>query len=161
MTNKKSGKKILLASCFLLFTSLLITSCSNPVLQKQEKEQTQKLINQVQNSKLIILDIYHNRCESCKFIEPVIEELQANYSKNPNISFLRYDLSNSFTIFKSRKIAKEIGIENIYKTQRYSGVVLLIDTKDKQVLDTLIAEYNIERYNQIIEKRLNETQHTL
>ena len=152
MTITKSGKKFLLALCSLLLASF-ISGCSNPEVQKAEDI---KLTNKAQNSKIIVLDVYHNRCESCKQIEPVMKQLEENYSQNPDIAFLKYDLSNPFTIFRSRKIAKQLGLEDIYKLQRYSGVVLVIDTKSKQVLETLIAEYNIEKYNEVIEKTINQ-----
>ena len=146
MQNKK------LALLFIVL-SFLLCGCSLLLDQKLTPQDMQS-INQVQHSKFLVLDVYHNRCDSCKSIEPVVEKLKADYSGNSSISFLKYDLSNPFTIFKSRKIAKELGLENIYKAQRYSGVVLFIDLQTKQVLDTLIGEYNIERYNEVIGKRL-------
>lgn len=145
-------------SVISLLLAIVICGCSNLTVQKTaEREETQKIINRVTNSKLIILDVYHNRCESCKSIEPIIEKLQADYSQNGNIAFLKYDLSNLFTIFKSRKLAKALGLENIYKSQKYSGIVLFIDTQSKQVSEILIGEYNIDRYNEVIKKRLNAT----
>ena len=143
---------------FLLFSlTILVVVCSSPLVQKAENEEIQNLITKVQNSKLIILDVYHNRCETCKLIEPVIEKLQTNYSKNTDIVFLKYDLSNFFTIYKSRKIAKALGLENIYKSQRYSGIVLFVDPKSKSTREALIAEYNIDKYTEIIQKRLHAT----
>ena len=151
-------KTIAWFNCYLLLITVLLCGCSNLTVQKAaEREETQKIINQVKNSRLIILNVYHNRCESCQLIEPVIEKLQADYSQDTKIAFLKYDLSNLFTILKSRKLAKELGLENIYKSQKYSGIVLFIDTQSKQVLDTLIGEYNVSRYNEIIKKRLNAT----
>lgn len=138
----------------IAFFLLLLYGCSSTNLSQED---TQKIINQVKNSKLIILDVYHDRCESCKYIEPVIEKLQSENSMNSDLAFLKYDLSNPFTIYRSRKIAKLLGLENIYKLQRYSGVVLIVDSKRKLVLDTLISEYNIDKYNEVIKERLRAT----
>ena len=140
-----------------LLIVMLLTGCSLTGVEKVSPEQIQKITQDVNNSKLIILDVYHNRCESCKLIEPIIEKLKSSYAQDPNIVFLKYDLSNPFTIYNSRKIAKEIGLERIYKSQRYSGVVLLIDSNSRQVTDTLIGEYNIEKYTGAIEKRLKRS----
>ena len=52
------------------------------------------------------------------------------------------------------KIAKALDLESIYKAQRYSGIVLIIDTKSKKVLDSIIAEPEVEIYASIINKRL-------
>lgn len=144
--------KIVVCSFFVIF---LLNGCSLNMPQIS-KEELQKTVEKVQSSKIIVLDVYHNRCESCKSIEPVIEKLKTNYSNNSDVSFLKYDLSNPLTTMQSRKIAKALGLKKIYKEQRYSGVVLIIDTMSKKVLDTLIAEYNIEKYNEVISKRLGD-----
>ena len=133
---------------------VLFSGCSSLSNQSVSKEDIQKIVEKTNNSKLIILDVYHDRCETCKVIEPVFGKLQSDYAKNPDIVFLKYDLSNPFTFFRSRKIAKAVGVEEIYKAQRYSGIVLFIDSKTKQVFDTLIGEDNVETYNKIIEERL-------
>lgn len=148
-------KNIKIIIC-LFFVIFLLNACSLNIPQIS-KEELQKTVEEVQSSKLIILDVYHNRCESCKFIDPVIEKLKTENAQNKDIVFLKYNLSNPFTASNSRKIAKALGLESIYKEQRYSGVVLIIDSQTKQVLDTLIAEYNIEKYNEVIAKRLHAT----
>lgn len=141
---------------FGFMTIIFLQSCSITSLERISPEEKQKIINKAQNSKLIVLDIYHNNCSSCKLVEPVIRELERDYSQNKDVAFLKYDLSNPFTILDAKKIAKELGLENIYKSQRYSGVVLTIGTKKKQILDTLVNEYNISKYNDVIVKRLKD-----
>ena len=141
---------------FVLFLSFFLLGCSFAPGQKLSKAEMQELVARAQQSKLIILDVYHNRCESCKHIEPVFEQLKEKYSTNKDITFLKYDLSNPFTILDSLKIAKALGIQDIYKAQRFSGIVLLIDPKEKKVIDTLIAEYNFDKYINVIESLLKE-----
>lgn len=133
--------------------SLTLTSCST-ISQKTSPEQIKKITEQVEKSKLVVLDVYHDRCETCKIIEPVIKQLESDYEGNNNVVFLKYDLSNPITIFNSRKIAKAIELEDIYKSQRFSGVVLVIDSQKKTVLDTLVGEPNIKKYYGTIEKNL-------
>lgn len=144
---------------FKIFLSLILClslfGCTSPAQRAVEQEEIQKIVTKAQKSKLIVLDVYHNRCSSCQIIEPVIRALENIYEENYDVVFLKHDLSNPFTTFKSLKIAKSIGIEDIYKAQRYSGIVLFIDTKSKKVIDTLIGEYNIEKYEAVIQKVLN------
>ncbi|MBI2996379.1 MAG: hypothetical protein HYY52_06710 [Candidatus Melainabacteria bacterium] len=133
-----------------LLLILFLSGCS---IQQLTQEEIQKIVTKVQNSKIIVLNVYHDRCESCKNIEPIIKELESDFSNNPSIAFLRYDLSNPFSIYNSRKIAKLVGLEDIYKAQRFSGIVLIVDTKSKQVLETLIAEYNKQKYVDLLYKK--------
>ena len=142
---------------FLLSLLLIVLLCGCSVLNIEstaEKENIQKIVNKVNNSKLILLDVYQDRCETCKFIEPAFRKLESDYSQNPDIAFLKYDLSNPFTNIRSMRIAKALGLEQIYKSQRYTGIVVFIDSKTKQVFDNLIGESNIEIYNKVIEERL-------
>ena len=138
-----------------LFILILLSGCAI-VESPEEKQKTQDLINRVQNSKITLIDVHHDHCEPCKAIEPIIDKLEKEYSSNPSIAFLKYDLSNPFKSDKSMKIAKELGIENLYKSQRYTGVVLVLDSKTKEVLETIVAEPNEEVYIQAIESRIGK-----
>lgn len=140
---------------FAICITLLSSGCSVFITQ-QEKENIQQTVSQAQNSKIIILDVYHNRCKVCKVIEPIMKELQTNHSTDKDLAFLKYDISNPFTIYKGREIAKGLGIENIYKSQRYSGIVLFIDTKNKNVMEVLIGEESLDNYNKVIKENLNK-----
>ena len=138
----------------IVFASLFLILTTNSCLSRFKsisKEEINQTVDRVNSSKIILLDVYHDQCGTCKFIEPVFEKLESDYSQNPNVVFLKYDLSNPFTINNSIKIAKAVGLENIYKAQQYSGIVLFIDSKTKKVIHSLIGEDEIELYNKIIE----------
>ena len=137
-----------------ILTIILIFGCTNPNVQRLSNEEIENAISKAKSSKLIVLDVYHNRCETCKHIEPVIEELKVKYFENDKVSFFKYDLSNPFTINDSMKIAKALGLEKIYGSQRYSGIVIFINTETKQVIKDLIAEYNPDKYIEVIENNI-------
>jgi len=141
---------------FLVVLIVIFASGCSFIFKETEAEikEREKLVTNANDSRLIILDVYHKNCKSCKLIEPVIEELKTLHSENKDIVFLKYDLSNPITIFKSKQIANALGLEQIYNLQRYSGLVLFIDSRKKQVTDTLIAEYNIEKYNEVVREKL-------
>lgn len=134
---------------------VMISGCS-VVESPEQKLKTQELIQRAKNSKITIIDIHHDGCEPCKFIKPIFQKLESKYESNKDLVFLTYDLSNPFKASKSIKIAQELGLEKIYKAQRYTGVVLILDTKTKEVLDTLIAEDNEEKYIDAIESKVGK-----
>lgn len=138
----------------LLFFLLLVTLNSCSMIKRTSPAEIKKIAEQVENSKLVVLDIHHDRCESCKSIDPVINQLEKDYEGSKDVVFLRYDLSNPITVLNSRKIAKATGLEDIYRAQRFSGVVLIIDSKKKVVLETLVGESNIKKYYGSIQKNL-------
>ena len=141
-----------------LFLSIILLislhGCSN--IGNISQEELQEITAKGEKSKIIVVDVFHNSCGSCKLIDPVMEKLISENVNNPDILFLKYDLSNPFTTIRSIKIAKSLGLEDIYKAQRFSGIVLFIDSKTKEVFDTLVAEYNIEKYNEVIQKSLKK-----
>ncbi len=143
----------IVVSIFLL--GFLFSGCAM-VESPEEKQKTQDLINRVQNSKITLIDVNHDHCEPCKAIQPIVDKLEREYSSNPDIAFLKYDLSNPFKSAKSMKIAKELGIEKLYKAQRYTGVVLVIDSQTKEVLETIVAEPDEEIYIEAIESRIGK-----
>ena len=138
---------------FLILLAGFLVGCS---IHRISPEEIQNTINKVQKSKLIILDVYSDSCPSCRRIKPVMKELEINYEENPDITFLKFDYSNPFTMYDSEKLANKLGLENIFRSQRYVGVVHLVDVRTKKILDSLIGEYNFSRYTEIIEKRLTE-----
>ena len=138
----------------ILLSLIFLTGCSFIGIKRLSEEEIQKIITKGQHSKLIVVDIYHTRCDTCQLIEPTVKNIENYYKENNDIVFVKYDLSNPFTLFDSMKIAKALGLEAIYKAQRYSGVVLIIDAKSKKVLDTIVAETNINKYTSVIKKRL-------
>lgn len=144
----------------IIFFAILLTlysfGCTSLNVQRLTNEEIENTINKAKSSKLIVLDVYHNRCKTCEQIEPVMKRLISQYENNPDISFLKYDLSNPFTINDSMKIAKALELEKIYKSQRYSGIVLFINPKTKEVTENLIGEYDIKKYTDAIQNILKD-----
>lgn len=138
-----------------LFFLILFSGCA-VIESPEEKQKTQDLINRAQNSKITLIDVHHDHCEPCKVIKPLFEKLEEKYSSNPDIAFLSYDLSNPFKSAKSMNIAKKLGLEKLYKSQRYTGVVLVIDSKTNELLETIVAEPDEQIYIEAIESRIGK-----
>lgn len=139
----------------ILLLGFLFSGCAI-VESPEEKQKTQDLINRVQNSKITLIDVHQDQCEPCKVIKPIFEMLEEKYSSNPDIAFLSYDLSNPFKSAKSMSIAKKLGLEKLYKSQRYTGVVLVIDSKTNELLETIVAEPDEQIYIEAIESRIGK-----
>src|SRR3989338_271073 len=133
----------------IILSALHLSGCSL-IGKRLPEEEIQEIITQSKKSKIIAVDIYHTRCGTCQLVEPVFKSLEKYYKGNNDIAFIKYDLSTPFTLLDSMKIAKALDLESIYKAQRYSGIVLIIDTKSKKVLDSIIAEPEVEIYASII-----------
>lgn len=150
----KEGTQMRLTFLFLALYTILTLGCSKHSMITIDPLELEKIVSKAKNSKIILLDVYHDRCESCKLIEPIMEKLKEQYAGTQEVAFLKYDLSNPITIFKSRQVAKELGLDDIYKKQRYSGIVLFIDSKNNEIIESLIAEYDIKKYTELIENNL-------
>lgn len=137
---------------FALLILLINSGCSLLGYKKLSEEELKNITDKIKKSKVLVLDVYHKNCESCKYIEPIIKELEKRYLGNSDIVFLKYDITNPFTILSSRQIAQASGLEKIYKSQRFSGVVHIISSKDKRILASLVADYDINNYIDLIEK---------
>ena len=135
----------------ILFVSL--SGCTSPAQRALEEKEIQAIVSQAQNAKVLLVDVYQDRCPTCQLVEPAFQKLKEKYSRDKDIAFLKYDFSSPFTILKSWKIAKPLGLEKIFKAQRYTGIVLFVDMNTKQIFATLVGEYNIEKYVEIIEKK--------
>lgn len=136
----------------LLISLFYLAGCSTT--GNLTEAEIQDAVNKAKSSKIIVLDVHHNHCNPCKKIKPIIEELKQKYSSNPDVAFLVYDLSNPFSKISSNKIAKELNLEEIYNTQRFSGVVLLVDPNKKEVIDTLVTEFDINKYTSAIDSKI-------
>lgn len=143
-------KKILLLFSLIIF----LTGCTFTAKPTITQDEINLISKRVGESKLIILDIYFSGCRSCKHIEPIIKKLEEKYASNKEIIILKYDFSSPTTTANSLAIAKSIGLEELYKAQKYSGVVLFISSKTKQTVDELVGETSEDVYERAITKNL-------
>lgn len=112
-------------------------------------------IDEIKEAKLYVVDVHHDMCGGCATTAPVFEEVADKYDRKEYVSFFTFDLTTRETIEETRKLAEELGIEEIYNNQKHTGEVLFIDAQNKQVLDTLVLEEDPDVYHKLI-KRLKK-----
>lgn len=112
-------------------------------------------VDEIKQAKLYVVDIHHDMCGGCAITAPVFESVATKYVKKDSVCFFTFDLTDRKTIAETRKLAEELGIMDIYNSQKHTGEVLFIDAKNKAVLDTLVLEEDPELYHQTI-KRLKK-----
>lgn len=109
-------------------------------------------LEEIQEAKLYVVDIHHDKCGCCSITAPIFEEVAKKYKKKDYVSFFTFDLTDRATIAETRELAQQLGIEEIYNDQKHTGEVLFIDAKNKEVLDTLIMEKDPDVYHDLIKK---------
>lgn len=109
-------------------------------------------IEEAKKAKLFVVDIHHNQCAGCATVAPVFKKVAEKYKNKNYISFFTFDLSNHDSIDETRTFARELGIEEIYDSNKHTGEVLFIDAKNKELLDTLVLEEDPDVYHKLIKK---------
>lgn len=107
-------------------------------------------IEKIKQAKLYVIDIHHDKCSTCAITAPTFEKVAKTYNDNQQIAFFTFDLSTSKTIDESRKLAEELDIKDTYDSHKHTGEVIFIDASRKEIVGTLVAETNLNKYQEII-----------
>ncbi|MEX0777763.1 MAG: thioredoxin domain-containing protein [Phycisphaeraceae bacterium] len=87
--------------------------------------------------KVVGLLFYADWCASCKALEPKLKEVKKQVMDQP-IYFTRVDMTDDCTKKQSGMFAEWVGLGEIYREHApKTGFMLLIDAKEKKVLDKL------------------------
>lgn len=87
--------------------------------------------------KVVGLLFYADWCASCKALEPMLKEVKKQVMDQP-IYFTRVDMTDDCTKKQSGMFAEWVGLGEIYREYApKTGFMLLIDAKEKKVLDKL------------------------
>lgn len=95
-------------------------------------------------------------CSTCKKLEPVVEELENEYSSK--VTFITLDVSSKDLLETSRVIARENGVEQFFEENTglvpKVGILCPGATKVEKIF---IGETRKEIYKEAIEKLLTDT----
>jgi thiol-disulfide isomerase/thioredoxin len=108
----------------------------------------------LKKAKLYLIQIHHNSSSKCVITAPVFEAVYKDFQKNPDIGFITFDISSSATSKRSRKLAKSLGLLEIFNSEKHAGEVLFVDAGSKEIKSRLVADVNRWNYHRLIKKAL-------
>ena len=76
----------------------------------------------------VVVKMHADWCPSCKALEPTLAELKTELEDEP-VLFLNFDITNPVNTEQSRLLAETLGIENLFKKNNKTGLVLVYDPK--------------------------------
>lgn len=88
-------------------------------------------------SSVIAVKFHADWCGACKAMASDVKALPGEFEGNQNIRFYTFDLTSEDTKKESLKLAKDLGIDDIYKDNQKTGFMLVIDANSKEVLEKL------------------------
>jgi len=87
---------------------------------------------------------YADWCNSCKVLDPKIKEARNAISDKP-ILFLKLDMTDEETKKQAAMLANVMGLEDYYKkNEGKTGFMLLIDSQDKQLVNSISRNDSVE-----------------
>ena len=89
---------------------------------------------------LIAVKIHADPCRRCHKLEPVFAELKRQYSEKP-ILFLTFDHSSKASRRQAHLLSEQLGIGDVYRKHRYTGVIVLIDREGhvREIVDSNVT----------------------
>lgn len=91
-----------------------------------------------QSPKVIVAVFRADWCPVCKRMAPSVKKTMMSYKGDKDVKFVVLDLTNAKTKAASAKLAAQNGITPIWKANRKTGMVLLIDAKTRKVIGSIV-----------------------
>lgn len=111
--------------CLLLLSTLAAAQAT----KSTAKDATLKVIGML---------MYADWCESCKVLEPKINEVKKEFD-GQGILFTRFDMTDEFTKNQSSLYASWVGLEEILKqNEGRTGYMLLVEATSHKILEKLV-----------------------
>ncbi len=85
---------------------------------------------------LYVVKVHADWCGACTALIPVLEEVRTSLADKP-VLFLEMDVTDAKRTSQSRLLAAALGIEEPFKANNRTGLVLVIDPEKKAVVETL------------------------
>lgn len=85
---------------------------------------------------LYVVKVHADWCGACTALIPVLDEVRTSLADKP-VLFLELDVTDAKRTAQSRLLAAALGIEEPFKANNRTGLVLLVDPAKKAVVETL------------------------
>ena len=88
---------------------------------------------------LYVAKVHADWCGSCTALVPILEEVRAEVADEP-VLFVQLDVTDSTRTAQARLLAAALGVEDHFKANNKTGLVLLIDAQDHTLLETVTRQ---------------------
>lgn len=104
-------------------------------------------------NKLYALTFHADYCGACKKLKPNVTELQTRMEGQP-IEWVKFDFTSAESKAKSKELAAELGVSELYKENQATGFVLLVDAGTKEKVGKLTSKQSSEEMYQTLKSNL-------
>ena len=88
---------------------------------------------------LYVVKVHADWCGSCTALVPILEEVQAGVADQP-VLFVQLDVTDSTLTSQARLLAAALEVEDHFKANNQTGLVLLINAQDHTLLETVTKQ---------------------
>ena len=88
---------------------------------------------------LYVVKVHADWCGSCTALVPILEEVQAGVADHP-VLFVQLDVTDSTLTSQARLLAAALDVEDHFKANNKTGLVLLINAQDHTLLETVTKQ---------------------
>ena len=85
---------------------------------------------------LYVVKVHADWCGSCKALAPILDEVRQAVAAE-SVLFLTLDVTDAALTAQARLLAAALDIEEIFKANNKTGLVLLVDPEDDTLLEVL------------------------
>ena len=85
---------------------------------------------------LYVVKVHADWCGSCKALAPILDEVRQAVASEP-VLFLKLDVTDDALTAQSRLLSAALDIEEIFKANNKTGLVLLVDPAGNTLLEVL------------------------
>ena len=86
-----------------------------------------------------MVKVHADWCGSCTALVPILEEVQTGVADKP-VLFVQLDVTDSTLTSQARLLAAALDVEDHFKANNKTGLVLLINAQDHTLLETVTKQ---------------------
>ena len=117
---------------------------------KQPTNNTEKTVQQKDEKKILVVEIFASWCPGCKNIQPILDQLKKELSQ---INIIQLDVSTPSKAEASRKLAKELKIISFYDANKSkTATVGIVTPTASEVIAVLYNDNNVNAYKAAVQE---------
>ena len=88
---------------------------------------------------LYVVKVHADWCGSCTALAPILKEVQAGVADQP-VLFIQLDVTDPALTSQARLLAAALDVEDHFKANNKTGLVLLINAQNRALLETVTKQ---------------------